>query len=157
VIALFGGKNAEPETVLIGIDRLVRNVRHGRFEKMMCGLTAVGALITGAEVWLEHDRASFSNKMMWIPVSLAPVLASAGFAGVFSAKMAKTALPIVSAAVLVNSLQGEYLHCRGIGQRPGGWTLPRYNAEMGPPMFAPLLLSLVGGMGLLAAVLRRER
>jgi hypothetical protein len=29
--------------------------------------------------------------------------------------------------------------------------------EAGPPMFAPLLASLVGGMGLVAAVLRRER
>jgi hypothetical protein len=107
-------------------------------------------------VWLEHDRASFANKMMWIPVSLSPVLAAAGFAGVFSTRAAKTALPVVSAVVLANAVQGEYLHCRGIAQRPGGWSLPRYNAEMGPPMFAPLLLGLVGGMGILAAVLRRE-
>jgi hypothetical protein len=28
---------------------------------------------------------------------------------------------------------------------------------MGPPLFAPLLVTMVGGMGLLAAVLRRER
>jgi hypothetical protein len=27
---------------------------------------------------------------------------------------------------------------------------------MGPPLFAPLLASMVGGMGLLAAILRRE-
>jgi hypothetical protein len=46
------------------------------------------------------------------------------------------------------------LHLRGIAQRPGGIT--RYNLEAGPPLFAPLLASLVGGMGLLAAVLRRE-
>jgi hypothetical protein len=53
-------------------------------------------------------------------------------------------------------LQGQYLHLRGIAQRPGGWELARYNAEMGPPVFAPLLFGLVGGMGILAAVLRRE-
>jgi hypothetical protein len=29
--------------------------------------------------------------------------------------------------------------------------------EMGPPLLAPMLVTLVGGMGLLAAVLRRER
>jgi hypothetical protein len=28
--------------------------------------------------------------------------------------------------------------------------------EMGPPLFAPLLVTMVGGMGLLASVLRRE-
>ena len=67
---------------------------------------------------------------------------------------AKTVLPLASAAIVVNGLQGTYLHWRGIAARPGGWTL--YNMESGPPVFAPLLASLVGGMGLLAAVLRRE-
>ena len=33
----------------------------------------------------------------------------------------------------------------------------RYNMEMGPPLLAPLLVTLVGGMGLLASVLRREK
>ena len=65
-------------------------------------------------------------------------------------------LPIVSAVVLANSLQGQYLHLRGIAQRPGGWKMARYNAEMGPPAFAPLLFGMIGGMGLLASVLRRE-
>ena len=71
--------------------------------------------------------------------------------------MAKTALPAVSAVVVANTLQGQYLHLRGIAQRPGGFRLARYNCEMGPPTFAPLLFGMVGGMGLLAAVLRRER
>ena len=49
-----------------------------------------------------------------------------------------------------------WLHARGINQKPGGWRNFRYNMEMGPPLMAPLLVTLVGGMGLLAAVLRRE-
>jgi hypothetical protein len=138
------------------LDRLVRNVEHGRFERALSGLTAVSAVITGAEIWLEHDSASFSNRMMWLPVALTPAVAAAGLGGVFSKRLAKTALPLVSAVVAANGLQGTYLHVRGIAQRPGGWTLPRYNVEMGPPLFAPLLFSMVGGMGLLAAVLRRE-
>jgi hypothetical protein len=138
------------------LDRLVRNVEHGRFERALSGLTAVSAVITGAEIWLEHDSASFSNRMMWLPVALTPAVAAAGLGGVFSKRLAKTALPLVSAVVAANGLQGTYLHVRGIAQRPGGWTMPRYNVEMGPPLFAPLLFSMVGGMGLLAAVLRRE-
>ena len=141
---------------LIGIDRLVRNIRHGRFERSLAGLTSAGALITGLEIWLEHDRASFSNRMMWLPVALTPGIAAAGAAGVVSRRAAKTVLPIASVLVLVNSLQGQYLHLRGIAQRPGGWRMARYNAEMGPPTFAPLLFGLVGGMGLVAAILRRE-
>jgi hypothetical protein len=139
------------------IDRLVANIEQGRLERTLSGLTAAGAVVTAAEIWLEHDRASFGNRMMWVPVALGPVGAAAGIAGVFSRRMAKTALPVASAAIVANGLQGTYLHIRGIAQRPGGWRLARYNAEMGPPLFAPLLVTLVGGMGLLAAVLRRER
>jgi hypothetical protein len=140
----------------LGIDRLLANVEHGRFEQALSGLTAGAALITGAEIFLEHDRASFGNRMMWLPVAVTPPLAAAGVAGIFSRRWAKTALPLASTAALLNGLQGTYLHVRGIAQRPGGWRFARYNTEMGPPLFAPLLFAMVGGMGLVAAVLRRE-
>jgi len=140
----------------VGVDRFIQDVEHGRFERALCGLTAIGAAVTGTEIWLEHDRASFGNRMMWLPVMTTPLLSVAAAAGVFSKRLAKTALPLASAVVVANSLQGQYLHLRGIAQRPGGFKLARYNCEMGPPTFAPLLFTMVGGMGLLAAVLRRE-
>jgi hypothetical protein len=71
--------------------------------------------------------------------------------------MAKTALPLVSGFVVANGLQGTYLHGRGILRRPGGRSQAIYNIEMGPPLLAPLLVTMVGGMGLLAAILRREQ
>jgi hypothetical protein len=141
---------------VVGIDRLLADVRHGRFERALCALTAAGAAITGAEIWLEHDRASFGNRMMVLPVALTPVMSAAAIAGFASKPLAKTVLPATSALVVANALQGQYLHLRGIAQRPGGFALARYNCEVGPPTFAPLLFALVGGMGLLAAVLRRE-
>lgn len=143
--------------VAYGIDRLIRNVRHGRFERTLSGLTAAGALVTAGEIYLEHDRASFGNRMMWLPVALGPIGVVAGVAGVVSHRAAKTALPLASAAIVANGLQGTYLHARGVAQRPGGWRLARYNIEMGPPLLAPLLMTMVGGMGLLAAILRREK
>ena len=115
-----------------GIDRMVRNVQTGRFERGLSALTAGGALVTAAEIYFEHDSASFGNKMMWVPVVLGPVGAAAGVAGFFSRRMAKTALPIASAAIVANGLQGTYLHARGIAQKPGGWSNARYNMEMGP-------------------------
>jgi hypothetical protein len=140
-----------------GIDHLVHNIETGHFERGLSALTAAGAVVTAAEIFFEHDSASFGNKMMWLPVALGPVGAAAGIAGVCSRRMAKTALPVASAAIIANGLQGTYLHMRGISQKPGGWSNPRYNIEMGPPLLAPLLVTLVGGMGLLAAVLRREQ
>jgi hypothetical protein len=105
-----------------GIDRMISNVETGRFERSLSALTAAGALVTAAEIFFEHDSASFGNKMMWLPVALGPVGAAAGIAGFLSRRMAKTALPIASAAIAANGLQGTYLHARGIAQKPGGWS-----------------------------------
>jgi hypothetical protein len=145
------------EPALRGIDRLVRNIETGRFERSLSALTAVGAVVTAGEIYFEHDKASFGNKWMWVPVVLGPVGAVAGIAGVVSKTAAKTVLPIAAATIIANGLQGTYLHARGVAQKPGGWRNLRYNLEMGPPLLAPLLVTLVGGMGLLAAILRRER
>ncbi len=140
-----------------GIDRLVRDVRTGRFERSLSALTAGGALITAVEIFFEHDKASFGNRWMWAPIVLGPLGAAAGVAGFASHGAAKTVLPLASATIVANGLQGVWLHGRGIRQKPGGWRNFRYNMEMGPPLMAPLLVTLVGGMGLLAAVLRREK
>jgi hypothetical protein len=135
----------------------LQDVRTGRFERSLAGLAAGGALITTGEVFLSHDGASFGNKMMWTPVIVIPLIVPAGIAAIFSRRAAKTVLPLASAVVVLNGLQGTYLHMRGVVQKPGGLANLRYNLEMGPPVFAPLLASMVGGMGLLATVLRRER
>jgi hypothetical protein len=139
------------------IDRMVRNVRRGRFERSLSALTAAGAVVTAVEIFFEHDKASFGDNWMWVPVALGPIAAAAGVAGVISKRAAKTLLPLASATIVANGLQGVWLHGRGIKQKPGGWKNFRYNMEMGPPLMAPLLVTLVGGMGLLAAVLRREK
>ncbi|HEY3534494.1 MAG TPA: hypothetical protein VGK60_02920 [Pedococcus sp.] len=153
----FLAKSVPPVQPADGIDRFVRNVRTGHFERSLSALTAAGAVVTAAEIFFEHDKASFGDPWMWAPVALGPVGAAAGIAGVVSHRAAKTALPVASAVIVANGLQGTYLHARGIAQKPGGWSNWRYNMEMGPPLLAPLLVTLVGGMGLLASVLRRER
>jgi len=156
MISRHARRNAGRQAVH-GIDRMVRDAETGRFERSLSALTAAGALVTAAEIFFGHDSASFGNKMMWLPVALGPVGATAGVAGFCSRRMAKTALPIASAAIVANGVQGLSLHARGISRKPGGWRNSRYNMEMGPPLLAPLLVTMVGGMGLLAAILRREQ
>ena len=56
--------------------------------------------------------------MMWLPVALGPIGAMAGVAEFCSRRMAKTALPLASAAIVVNGVQSFYLHARGISQKP---------------------------------------
>jgi hypothetical protein len=136
--------------------QVVSDVRHGEFGRTLSILTGLGAVITAAEIFFEHDKASFGNRLMWLPVAIGPVGAAAGVAGFLSPRAAHTALPVTSAAIVINGLQGTYLHARGVGQKPGGWRNARYNLEMGPPLLAPLLMTMVGGMGLVASLLRRR-
>ncbi|HLI53288.1 MAG TPA: hypothetical protein VKU88_03100 [Acidimicrobiales bacterium] len=138
------------------IDRMVANVEHGRFERSLSALTAVAALVTTVEIYLEHYKASFGNKWMWSPIAVTPPVMVAGVAGVFSRRWAKTVLPAASLVYTANGLLGEYFHARGVARKPGGWSLASYNVPMGPPIAAPGLMTLVGGMGVLAALLRRE-
>lgn len=150
-------KTASATGVEHTLDRLLTNVEHGRFERALSGLTAVAALVTGAEVYLEHYKASFGNKVMWSPILVTPPLVIAGIGGVFSKRWAKTALPVAAGIFTANGLAGEYYHARGVARKPGGWAMASYNLPMGPPISAPGLMAMVGGMGLLAAILRREK
>ncbi len=138
------------------VGRAVHDVRTGRFERTLAGLAAAGAAVTTGEIYTSHDSASFGNKMMWWPIVIVPTLLPAGVAAVFSRRAAKTVLPVASLLVIANGMQGTFFHFRGITRKPGGLKNFRYNVEMGPPAFAPALASLVGGMGLLASLLRRE-
>ncbi len=138
------------------VARAVGEVRTGRFQRALAGLAAAGAAVTAAEIFIEHDGASFGNKMMWWPLVTVPAVVPAGVAAVFSSRAARTVLPLASAVVVATSVQGTFLHWRGALHKPGGRANLAYNIEMGPPVFAPLLAGLVGGMGLLSALLRRE-
>ncbi len=138
------------------LTEVVEDIRHGEFGRTLSALTGLGAVVTALEIYLEHDKASFGNRVMWWPVALGPLGAAAGVAGLVSERASHTALPVASAAIVANGLQGTYLHARGVSQKPGGWRNLRYNLEMGPPLLAPLLVTLVGGMGLLASILRRR-
>ena len=94
---------------------------------------------------------------MWSPIFVTPPVMVAGIGGVFSKRWAKTVLPVTAGIYTANGLLGEYFHARGVARKPGGWKLASYNLPMGPPISAPGLMTIVGGMGLLAALLRREK
>jgi hypothetical protein len=94
---------------------------------------------------------------MWSPVILLPALGLAGAAAVVSEKAARTWLPLTAALTIANGAFGTFMHARGIARKPGGWKEPTYNLVQGPPLLAPGSLTMVGGIGLLAAVMRRER
>ena len=131
------------------IDRAVAEVAHGRFERSLAGLTALAAAVTTSEIYIEHYKASFGNKIDVEPDHRDPPAGGGRCRrGVLSKKWAKTALPV--AAVVYTS------------QRPGwastfisvAWPASReasggasYNLPMGPPISAPGLMRHRGRHG----------
>lgn len=136
--------------------RALSNLRTGRGQQLMSAATAGAALPLGLEVFTNHYGGSFANKWMWSPVVLLPALGVAGVAGVVSERAARTWLPALATVTVANGTFGTYMHARGIARKPGGFSEPTYNVVQGPPLLAPGSLTMVGGIGLLAAVLRRE-
>jgi hypothetical protein len=139
------------------IGQAQRNLLSGRFQKTLSALTALSAVGLGFEIYLEHYKGSFGDKWMWTPIFLTPPLTAAGVAGVFSERHARTTLPAVSAVYALDGAIGVWTHLRGVYRKPGGFHEATYNLVMGPPLLAPGSLALVGGMGLVAALARRER
>ncbi|HWF32393.1 MAG TPA: hypothetical protein VG188_07540 [Solirubrobacteraceae bacterium] len=139
------------------IRRLIANLRLGRVQRLLAGTTALSALPLGLEIYFEHYRGSFTDKWMWTPIALTPLLSAAGLAGMRSQRAATTVLPLVSALYCLDGLIGVYTHVQGVRKRPGGFREPLYNIVMGPPLLAPGSLALVGAMGLAAAAARREQ
>jgi len=139
------------------IGRLLANIRDGRMQRLLSLSTAFSAPPLAFEIYLEHYKGSFGDKWMWTPIALAPPLTVAGIAGFYSERAAKTWLPAISALWALDGVIGVLTHFRGVQKRPGGFKEPTYNLVMGPPLLAPGSLCLVGAMGIVAAVMRREK
>ena len=139
------------------IRKALRNLREGRTQRLLAATTAMSVPALAAEIYFEHYKASFGDKWMWTPLVLAPPLTAAGVAGFVSEKAAKTALPALSALYVLDGLVGVITHFQGVRKRPGGFKEAHYNLVMGPPLLAPGSLCLVGGLGLAAAVMKREK
>jgi hypothetical protein len=139
------------------VKRFKRNVREGRLQKTLAAATALSVPGLAFEIYLEHYKGSFGDKWMWTPIALTPPLTAAGVAGIYSERVAKTWLPALSALYALDGLIGVVTHLRGVQKRPGGFHEPTYNLVMGPPLLAPGSLTLVGFLGILAAIAKRER
>ncbi|HSR11674.1 MAG TPA: hypothetical protein VLS90_09525 [Thermodesulfobacteriota bacterium] len=133
-----------------------REIREGRFQRSMAALAGTGAVITGFEAWSQHLKGAFSNRLMWTPIVLAPPMTAAAAGAIWNRRVGTTFLPALSVTWFAAGAVGFYNHVRGVRRLPGGFRLGRYNLVMGPPVFAPLLVTSVGTLGLLAGFSRPE-
>ncbi|MDQ2902683.1 MAG: hypothetical protein M3Y81_03915 [Chloroflexota bacterium] len=135
---------------------LERHVREGRFQRSLACITAISGLFTGLEVGYQHYRGSYGQRIMYTPFLLSFALGIAGTWAMFSRWAARTVLRLVSLITFIDGVVGFYFHIRGVARKPGGWRIPVFNMVMGPPLFAPLLFSTVGFLGLVTSFLRPE-
>ena len=123
----------------------------------MALITAFAAIVSGWEAYAQHLRGAFAHWLMWTPVGLTPPTIVAALGALVSPRVARRVLPALALASLADGLVGFVLPPARHRPDAGGWQLGQYNVVMGPPIFAPLLTCMVGIVGLLAALLRRER
>ncbi|MFN2629503.1 MAG: hypothetical protein ABR569_12835 [Gaiellaceae bacterium] len=137
--------------------KLLRNIRQGRMQKLLCLATALSAPPLAFEIYLEHYKGSFGDRWMWTPIVLTPPLTAAGIAGLYSERVAKRWLPLFGTLYALDGLVGIVTHVQGVRKKPGGFSEPTYNLVMGPPLLAPGSLTMIGAFGIVAALVRRER
>jgi hypothetical protein len=148
------GSKIPPFSRALGI---VPEVRSGRFQKHLAVATILGTLFSAFEALYSHYKNRFRYKAQWTPILLAPLLIGSAAAAIPSPRVARTLLPFTSLLAILNGSIGFFYHLRGVVRRSGGLKLKFYNLMYGPPVFAPLLYSACGFMGLLASLMRRER
>ena len=136
--------------------RALHDVRTGRFERSLAGLAAAGAIVTTGEIYTSHDSASFGNKMMWWPVVVVPDARSRRHRRRVQPRAAKTVLPLASLVVIANGVQGTFLHLRGIRRKARRTAATSATTWRWARRRSPRPGRLVGGMGLVASLLRRE-
>ena len=135
---------------------LAGQIRQGRFQRGMALLAGYFGVLSSIEAYFEHRRGSFNQRWMWTPVLLSVPMGAVAIGAVFSRRLARTMLPVVSGLTLLDGLIGFALHVRGIRRMPGHSRNLAFNVTAGPPLFAPLLFLVTGILGLSAALVRRE-
>jgi hypothetical protein len=148
VFSLLFGRSAPPWKTSLG---------EGRYQKHLAVATILSAFFSGFEALYSHYKNNFKYKAQWSPIIIAPLLMLAAALSIKSPRAARTVLPVMSIAAIVDGGVGFYYHARGVFKRPGSQKKLLYNILYGPPIFAPLLFAACGVIGLLACLMRRER
>ena len=152
-----GWLNLMPRAVTREGLTLEQDVREGRFQQGLALATALTAFFNGIEALYSHYKNNFQYGVQWTPVLLTPALMVVGFGALWSRRIARVWLPLVSLIALVDGAVGFFYHARGGLRRPGALKRPLYTLSYGPPVFAPLLFAATGMLGLMASLMRRGK
>jgi len=66
-------------------------------------------------------------------------------------------VPALSSATVASGGLGTYFQTRGVARKPGGWSGRPTTSSWAHRCSRPVRRSMIGGIGLVAALMRRER
>jgi hypothetical protein len=118
-------------------------------ERILILFVGVAFLLIFIQVTLFHYRQNFRHWAMWVPVIETPLFSLLAFVFVyFNSSLLYYILLIAFAIAILSGLAGTYYHIKGVGERVEGYKLR--NFLTGPPPVMPVLISAMGGLGLIA-------
>ena len=125
-------------------------------QRTLAATTALQRPGLAFEIYLEHYKGSFGDKWMWTPLVLTPPLTAAAIGASSRSGWRATWLPALSALYALDGLIGMPRTsgaCTASPAASANRLQPRDGAAAARARFA----RLVGGLGVLAAIVRRER
>ncbi len=119
------------------------------------GGAAILALAVLADSGMEHYRAQFFNRAMFVPLAASSLSLAASLHGLLDRRpLPHAARDAVYGLAAATGLVGNGFHLWNIGKRPGGFSW--LNLFYGAPIGAPVALLLAGVVGLAAERVRED-
>ncbi|WP_254453292.1 hypothetical protein [Siccirubricoccus sp. G192] len=129
--------------------------RTDRVARHLHGGAAILALAVLADSGLEHYRAMFFNRAMYVPLAASSLTLAASLHGLLDERpLPHAARDAVYGLAAATGLVGNGFHLWNIGKRPGGFSW--LNLFYGAPVGAPMALLLAGAVGLAAERVRED-
>lgn len=118
-------------------------------ERLIILFIGLAYLMIFIQVTLFHYRQNFRHWAMWVPVIETPIFALLAFVYTFyKADWLYFVLLIAFAIATISGVIGTFYHIKGVGERVEGYKLR--NFLTGPPPVLPIMISAIGGLGLIA-------
>jgi hypothetical protein len=133
-----------------------------QLEGVTDGTNALGYLLVALFAGWSHWEGYFFNKIMFVPVTLAPLMALIHIGNLLKVRVARTLKAPLSVLSVIAGLVGMGMHIFHVVKRRGGFRNQRgkiawRNLFYGPPLLAPLLMMAYGMIGLATALSRRAK
>lgn len=120
-------------------------------------IMGIVTILAAAAMWeasLGHYRSGFAVRAQYLPIGVAPVLVAAGLVGLAAPTSAGVILQIAGWLGLATGVIGiGYHHYYGIVDKPAGYRWLLHHVLLHAPPLAPLVLTALGALALIAASL----